>query len=173
MPKKSVTKKEEPSKKPSKPRVSDPVVSLLVNNFVDLQKNFTVLTERFNNLSSQISSLLRLFEISAKSIAEKPELGFEKEFIDKLNALLEQNKVIARALAIIEERTRHPAMPSPTPSFTPAMPIPSTRPAMPPEIRPSPERAIPKPMPPQPSQAPSEEYTLSSMERKPKPLPGG
>jgi len=146
---------------------SDSIISLLVDNFISLQKNLTTLTERFNELSNQISSLLRLFEISAKSIAEKPELGFEREFLDKLNALLEQNKVIAKALAIIEERTRH------QPTSMPLTPIPQ-----PYRIEPARQAApitaarpveIPKPV--VMTQAPSEEYIASSMERKPKPLP--
>jgi len=170
MQKKSVIKKERPVKKPSK-KVSDPVVSLLVDNFVGLQKNFTALTEKFNSLSSQISSLLRLFEISAKSIAEKPELGFEKEFLDKVNALLEQNKVIAKALSIIEERTRHPSMPVSAPM--PSMPMPTQRPMPAPAARPVPERAMPMPRQMPPSQAPSEEYIASSMEKRAKPLPSG
>jgi len=171
MSKKSVIKKEKPVKKPSK-KVSDPVVALLVDNFVNLQKNFTTLTEKFNSLSSQISSLLRLFEISAKSIAEKPELGFEKEFLDKVNALLEQNKVIAKALSIIEERTRHPSMPVSAPM--PSMPMPTPKPAMPPTMRPAPGMpAMPPRATPQSSPAPSEEYTASSMEKRAKPLPSG
>jgi len=158
----------------AEPRTNEPVINLLVNNFASLQKSFAVLTEKFDVLSNEISSLLKLFEISAKSIAQKPEFGFEKEFIGKLNALLEQNKVIAKAMAIIEERTRAGPQLAPQPPMQYAPPAMPSMPAMP-------ARRIPQPMP-QARQMPSqpagmapvpEEYTASSFtpERKPKPLP--
>jgi hypothetical protein len=138
------------------------VISLLTENFVNLQKSFAQLTQRFDNLAGQISALLRLFEISAKNIAEKPELGFEKDFTNKLNAILDQNKVIAKAMSIIEERTRQPAPMQPVPMQYPQQQRPM----------PMPQRAMPQPqsggMMPVP-----EEYTQSSFapERKPRPLP--
>ena len=153
----------------AKPRINEPVISLLVENFADMQKSFAVLTEKFDNLANEISSLLRLFEISAKRIAEKPELGFEKEFISKLNALLEQNRVIAKAMSIIEERTRAALQPAQM-QYTPQQTIPAM-----------PARRIPQQIP-QARQMPAqpagmmpvpEEYTASSFtpERKPRPLP--
>lgn len=144
-------------------KINEPVVTLLAENFADLQKSFAVLTEKLDNLVNEISSLLRLFEISARSIAEKPELGFEKEFISKLNALLEQNKVIAKAMAIIEERTRAAPMPAPQPA---PMQYPQPQ-------RPMPQRMMPQPAQPAGMMPVPEEYTASSFtpERKPRPLP--
>ena len=85
--------------------------SILVENFVNLQKALTNLTVKFESLSDQISKLLQLFEISAKSFAEKlatgaPDIEKDREFLDKLNKLLEQNKVIAKGLTLMEERVR-------------------------------------------------------------------
>jgi hypothetical protein len=82
------------------------VDKILVENFVSLQKVMTNLASKFDNLSTQISKLLELFEISAKSLAEKgyTEKGDNKKVVDRLDSLLEQNKVIARGLALLHEK---------------------------------------------------------------------
>ncbi len=86
--------------------------AILVENFVNLQKALTNLTVKFDNLADQISKLLQLFEISAKSFAEKlstgtgTEIEKDREFLEKLNKLLEQNKVIAKGLTLMEEKIR-------------------------------------------------------------------
>ena len=82
---------------------------VLIDNFVNLQKVLTNLSIKFEELSSNISKLLQLFEISAKSFAEKyPEgmitPGINKEFINKVDSLLDQNKTISRGITLIEER---------------------------------------------------------------------
>ncbi len=83
----------------------------LIDNFVNLQRVLTNLAVKFDALSDQISKLLELFEISAKSFAEKykPETGEkkkDKEFLTKLDALLEQNKTLARGLTLMGEKLR-------------------------------------------------------------------
>ncbi|MDP3027295.1 MAG: hypothetical protein Q8N63_06300, partial [Nanoarchaeota archaeon] len=65
----------------------------------------------FDSLSENIFKLLQLFEISAKTFVEKetPELGEKKkdrEFLDKLDKLLEQNKVIAKGLTLMEDKLK-------------------------------------------------------------------
>ncbi len=85
--------------------------SILVENFVNLQKSMTHLATKFDSLSDQISSLLQLFEISAKSFADKlasgvPDVEKDREFLDKLNKLLDQNKLIAKGLTLMEEKLR-------------------------------------------------------------------
>ncbi len=101
---------------------------ILVENFVSLQKAVTNLAGRFDDLSIQISKLLQLFEISAKSFSEKlattmPEIEKDKEFLGKLNTLLDQNKVIAKGLTLMEERIRERLYGQPPPSpAKPAMP---------------------------------------------------
>jgi len=85
--------------------------AILVENFVNLQKTMTNLAIKFDDMSDNISKLLQLFEISARSFAEKlqanvPELEKDKEFLDKLNKLLDQNKVIAKGLTLMEEKLR-------------------------------------------------------------------
>ena len=71
---------------------------ILVENFVNLQKAITNLAVKFDSLSEQISKLLQLFEISARSFGEKisigaPDIEKDREFLNKLDKLLEQNKV--------------------------------------------------------------------------------
>jgi hypothetical protein len=103
-------KKAEPKKETDK---------ILIENFVTLQKVLTNLAIKFDSLSERIDKLLELFEISAKSFAEKqkslpdPVLMErkrdlrEKDFIEKIDKLLDQNRVIAKGLTMLEERTRH------------------------------------------------------------------
>ncbi len=81
----------------------------LIENLVILQKVHTDLAEKFNKLSEQIASLLNLFEMSARSFAQNPaNLASEKdrEFLEKIDRLLEQNKTIAKGLTLMEEKIR-------------------------------------------------------------------
>ena len=84
------------------------VEKMLIDNFVSLQKVITNLYLRFDNLASQISKLLELFEISAKSLAHndfdlEKENKNSKEVITKLDSLLGQNKIIAKGLTLMHE----------------------------------------------------------------------
>ncbi|MEK6926590.1 MAG: hypothetical protein AABW50_04905 [Nanoarchaeota archaeon] len=79
---------------------------LLIENFVSLQRVLTNLSLKLDNLTGQVSKLLDLFEISAKALAEKDfdlESG-NKDFIDKLDSLVDQNKTLARGLSLLHER---------------------------------------------------------------------
>ena len=79
----------------------------LLDNFVNLQKVLTNIAVKFDGLSDQISKLLQLFEISAKSFAEKSsDSEIDGESLDKLDTLLEQNKTIAKGIMLMEERMR-------------------------------------------------------------------
>jgi hypothetical protein len=82
------------------------VEKVLVENFVSLQKVMTNLALKFDNLSGQLSKLLELFEISAKTLAEKgySNEGTDSKIVEKLNSLLEQNRVIAKGVAILYEK---------------------------------------------------------------------
>ena len=77
---------------------------LLIQNFVALQKVMVNLSIKFDGLSSQISKLLNLFEISAKALAEKGvEMPENKKIIEKLDNISEQNKVVARGLTLMHQ----------------------------------------------------------------------
>jgi hypothetical protein len=87
------------------------VEKILIENFISLQKVMTNLAVKFDNLSSQISNLLELFELSAKSLAEKDSLG-DKRVMDKLDTLIDQNKVFARGIALNIAKEPGPQYPS-------------------------------------------------------------
>lgn len=81
----------------------------LIENLIELQKVHTTLLERFDKLTAQISSLLTLFEMTARSFAENPvnqASQKDKEFLEKIDKLLDQNKTIAKGLTLMEERIR-------------------------------------------------------------------
>jgi TFIIF-interacting CTD phosphatase-like protein len=80
------------------------VEKVMMENFVALQKVMTNLVLKLDSLSSQISQLLELFEISAKTLAEKGYSADNKNILDKLNNLIEQNKAIAKGLVLLHEK---------------------------------------------------------------------
>ena len=82
----------------------------LIENFVAMQKVLTNVTLKFDELSNNINKLLQLFEISAKNFAEKNIEGgknIDQDFLKKLDALLDQNKVISKGIMLMEERIRN------------------------------------------------------------------
>jgi len=101
----------------------------LIENFVSLQKVMVNLSIKFDNLTDQISKLLNLFEISAKTLAQK-EFDTEgnkeknKKIIEKIDKLLEQNKTIARGLTLIHEIKNKPPLPKQFPPQQISTPIP-------------------------------------------------
>jgi len=97
----------------TKPLTKSELEKALINNFVNLQKVLTNLSIKFEGLSDNISKLLQLFEISAKSFAEKyPEKedkqlnGGDKQLLERLDSLLDQNKTIAKGIMLMEEKIR-------------------------------------------------------------------
>ena len=86
----------------------------LMQNLVELQKVHTNLAEKFDSLSKQISSLLNLFEITARGFATNPANQMsdkDREFLDKVDKLLEQNKTIAKGLTLMEDRIKDRSTP--------------------------------------------------------------
>jgi len=104
MPKKR-TKSNSTKKKGRPTKIEDK----LVHNMVELQKLHVDLVEKFDKLSDQIAGLLALFETTARTFANTPNLKVaerDKEFLEKINKLLEQNKVLAKGLTLMEEKLR-------------------------------------------------------------------
>jgi|APSaa5957512576_1039674.scaffolds.fasta_scaffold00471_13 hypothetical protein len=94
----------------------------LAENFIALQKVMVNLSVKFDTLSTQISKLLNLFEISAKALAEKEyavkkETRDDTEILKRVDNLFQQNKVIAKGLTLLHERP-----PMQQKSFAPVMP---------------------------------------------------
>jgi len=98
-----------------KPMNNREIQLALIENFVNMQKVLTNLSVKFDVLSDNISRLLQLFEIAARSFVKKnDEMGFSKEdkaLIEKLDVLLDQNKTIAKGLTLVEEKIRHKVYP--------------------------------------------------------------
>ncbi len=90
----------------------------ILENLVGLQRVHVKLADKFESLSDQISELLTLFEQTAKSFAMQPHMQInekDKEFLDKIDMLLEQNKTIAKGLTLMEEKLRDRLYSSPPP----------------------------------------------------------
>lgn len=110
MPKKRVKKiSKKISKKRTISRKENQIEDKIIQNLVDLQKVHIKFAEKFDNLADQISKLLALFEMSAKSFASQPHMQQtekDKEFLDKIDKLLDQNKVLAKGLTLVESKLR-------------------------------------------------------------------
>lgn len=141
----------------------------LIENFVALQKVMVNLSVKLDQLTNQISKLLELFEISAKSLAKKEiNLGGgskdTKEVLKKIDNLFEQNKVIARGLTLMHDRMSGQQIPrQPRPA--------QAQPQYPKPVQPRPQPPQPRPQPsPQKSAGPSiqgYEKSLSSQPSQP------
>lgn len=104
-----MAKRKKETSQHSHEHTSESITRDLAKNIVELQKVHTDLAEKFDKLSKQISELLSLFEMAAKSFAQHPANQVSEkdtEFLDKIDKLLEQNKTIARGLTMMEERMR-------------------------------------------------------------------
>ena len=103
-------KKKEPSNSTKLSTEKEPLLEdKLLKNLVELQKVHTDLAEKFDKLTKEISNLLNLFELTAKSFAKQHSLKpteSDKEFLNKIDRLLEQNKTIAKGLSLMEEQIR-------------------------------------------------------------------
>ena len=99
----------------------------LIENFVAIQRVMVNLSGKIDNLTTQISKLLELFEISAKALAEKNfQIGDTKgnqKIVEKIDTLLDQNKTIARGLTLMHEVNSRQGNPSGYPSQERQAPI--------------------------------------------------
>jgi len=116
------------------PQAGHQLEERLIDNLVQLQRVHTDLADKFDKLSKQIADLVGLFEISARAFAKQVNIpGAEKdrEFLDKIDKLLEQNKTIAKGLTLVEEKMRERLYGTPTRT-------PGSRPQYAPDARPLP-----------------------------------
>jgi len=98
-----------PKKEVNKMKSSTNIDKDLLENFVTLQHVLTNMAVKFEDLSNNISRLLQLFELSAKSFADKPIAtpGVDQEFLKKLDSLLDQNKTISKGIMMMEDRIKN------------------------------------------------------------------
>lgn len=95
--------------KRARPSSGNGVEKILIENFVSLQRVMTNLSVKFDDLTNKLSKLLELFEISAKTLAEKDfdekkSFADSKKMAEKIDVLLDQNKTIARGLSLMYEK---------------------------------------------------------------------
>jgi len=103
----TIEKKSKPPRKRKKtttPKKNIQIEKALIENFVSLQKVMTNMAMKFDSLTEQISKLLELFEISAKTLAEKGYSMEDRKVVEKLDNLIDQNKIIAKGIALLHER---------------------------------------------------------------------
>ncbi len=132
--KKTTRKRKTRTKKttsPSKKRDEIKISKALTDNFIALQKIMVNVSIKFDNLSNQISKLLELFEISAKSLARKDFEGDKenkdiKAVLEKLDNVSQQAGLIGKGLALIHEVGSEKEQPIMSPQRQP--PIPARKP---------------------------------------------
>ncbi|MBU2503696.1 MAG: hypothetical protein KJ879_01430 [Nanoarchaeota archaeon] len=104
----SVKKKTEKVKKMISAERHSETNKALTANFIALQRVMVNLSDRFDKLSMQISKLLELFEISARSLARKDiesnsENKDTKKILEKLDNVSQQAGLIGKGLLLIHE----------------------------------------------------------------------
>jgi len=86
---------------------SDKSIKLLIENTVTLQKVLTTLSMNLKGLTGEISHLLTLFKEASKTIGEEKAVEDvvkeeRKDLVSKLDALIDQNRTIAKGLILLE-----------------------------------------------------------------------
>lgn len=150
--KKKTTTRRKTRKKASRKKKSTEVVyhstkeikveKALIENFIGLQKVLVNLSGKFDNLSTQISKLLDLFEISAKALAKKEFSSSEnpeaKKMMEKLDRLHEHTGLIGKGLVLMNEVGKeNPPEQGIRPMMKPGM-KPMMKPGMKPPMKPMP-----------------------------------
>lgn len=100
----------------SKGKGSSQILNQLVENNIALQQKTTELLVSVNNLTKKMDSILSMFSKAAEHI-EKGEV--EQPLARKLEALLEQNRQIAKGLILLEKYVRDKAIGLSSSSFPP------------------------------------------------------
>lgn len=102
-----------------------------IQSLIELQKVHINLAEKFDKLTLQIENLLALFESAARNFAKQPSMQNtekDKEFLDKIDKLLDQNKLLAKGLSLMEEKMRERVYGAVTPTSNANQMRPSFRP---------------------------------------------
>ncbi|MGK0209577.1 MAG: hypothetical protein ACI83O_000856 [Patescibacteria group bacterium] len=79
--------------------------SILIDNFVGLQKAMTNLSLKFSELSKNMNNLLAVFEGAAKTLAAS-EKQVDATLTSKLDALVAQNKDLSREINNVDANMR-------------------------------------------------------------------
>lgn len=98
-----------PASHPHTHQTKESLEEQTLHSLIELQKVHVNLAEKFDKLTQQIENLLALFEMAARNFAKQPHMQAterDKEFLDKIDKLLDQNKVLAKGLTLMEEKMR-------------------------------------------------------------------
>jgi hypothetical protein len=90
-------------------RSSNTLEEQTLQSLVELQKVHINMAEKFDKLAVNIENLLALFELAARNFAKQPHMQNterDKEFLEKIDKLLDQNKLLAKGLSLMEEKMR-------------------------------------------------------------------
>jgi len=85
-------------------KIKQETMDLLIENSIALQKTLTDLAGDINKLSKDIAEMLNLFKEASKAFSEGKRLapGGELALREKLDILIEQSRVIAKGLVLLE-----------------------------------------------------------------------
>ncbi len=105
------------------------VFNLILENTLNLQKNIFETNEELKTLNIKLTQLLEIFDKASKTFEQSLENGSGSDMVDvekKLELLIEQNKIIAKGILLLEKTTRN--MPAGQTSITNiSAPLPSQR----------------------------------------------
>lgn len=85
------------------------ISNLILENTVALQRNLVETTEELKNLNIKLTRLLEIFEKANRTFEDSLEKGTETDVVElekKIDALVEQNRIIAKGLLLLEKSTR-------------------------------------------------------------------
>lgn len=111
-----------PKKRSASSPKSKKIEEKLIENMIELQRLNVKMIEKFESMTNQVSMLLGLFENAAKSFAANPSVQMavkDKEFLEKIDKLLDQNKTLAKGLTLMEEKLREKLYGQNNPSIHP------------------------------------------------------
>lgn len=95
------------------------ISNLILENTVALQRNLVETTEELKNLNIKLTRILDIFDKASRTFEDSLEKGTETDVVElekKIDALIEQNRIIAKGLLLLGKSTR-PAMTETKPRF--------------------------------------------------------
>jgi len=97
-----------PAKKSAIKKTSTPNVHAIIESNLQLQHKIADLVLTTKELNTNVSHLITIFKEAGQYIKSAK---YEDPMINKINDLLEQNKNLAKGLAILEEYVKNKAQP--------------------------------------------------------------
>lgn len=85
------------------------ISNLILENTVSLQRNLVETTEELKNLNIKLTRILDIFDKASRTFQDSLEKGTETGVVElekKIDALIEQNRIIAKGLLLLGQSTR-------------------------------------------------------------------